>query len=63
VAHEINNPVGFISSNLGTLDGYFKQLQQMLDAYREAEAAIDDGQLEALRQRLDLDFLRKTFRR
>jgi C4-dicarboxylate-specific signal transduction histidine kinase len=40
VAYEINNPIGFISSNLGTLDGYFKQLQQMLDAYREAEAAI-----------------------
>ena len=30
VAHEINNPVGFISSNLSTLDGYFNQLQQML---------------------------------
>jgi signal transduction histidine kinase len=59
VAHEINNPVGFISSNLGTLDGYFKQLQQMLDAYRQAEAAIGDDQLEALRQRLDLDFLRE----
>ena len=27
VAHEINNPIGFISSNLGTLDGYFQQLQ------------------------------------
>jgi signal transduction histidine kinase len=59
VAHEINNPVGFISSNLGALDGYFKQLQQMLDAYRQAEAAIGDDQLEALRQRLDLDFLRE----
>jgi len=59
VAHEINNPVGFISSNLGALDGYFKQLQQMLDAYRLAEAAIGDDQLEALRQRLDLDFLRE----
>ncbi|MFV3015584.1 ATP-binding protein, partial [Pseudomonas sp. KHB2.9] len=59
VAHEINNPVGFISSNLGTLEGYFKQLQQMLDAYRQAEAAIGDDQLQALRQRLDLDFLRE----
>ena len=51
--------MGFISSNLGALDGYFKQLQQMLDAYRQAEAAIGDDQLEALRQRLDLDFLRE----
>lgn len=62
VAHEINNPVGFISSNLGTLEGYFKQLQQMLDAYRQAEAAIGDDQLQALRQRLDLDFLREDLR-
>ena len=59
VAHEINNPVGFISSNLGTLDGYFKQLQQMLDAYRQAEEAMGDSQLAALRQRLDLDFLQE----
>src|SRR5471030_2440465 len=59
IGRKINNPIGFISSNLGTLDGYFKQLQQMLDAYRQAEAAIGDDQLEALRQRLDLDFLRE----
>ncbi|MGU3309703.1 ATP-binding protein [Pseudomonas sp. M5A4_2d] len=59
VAHEINNPVGFISSNLGTLGGYFDQLQEMLDAYRKAETATDSEQFEALRQRLDLDFLKE----
>ncbi|MGF6328972.1 two-component system NtrC family sensor kinase [Pseudomonas sp. BS3782 TE3695] len=63
VAHEINNPIGFISSNLGTLDGYFKQLQDMLDAYREAENAIGSSevieQLGKLRERVELDFLRE----
>ncbi|UWF48220.1 ATP-binding protein [Pseudomonas sp. N3-W] len=63
VAHEINNPIGFISSNLGTLDGYFKQLQEMLDAYREAEEAIASGEvierLGQLRDRVELDFLRE----
>ena len=59
VAHEINNPVGFISSNLGTLGGYFNQLQEMLDAYRQAETAPGAEHLEALRRRLDLDFLKE----
>lgn len=61
VAHEINNPVGFISSNLATLDNYVKQLQQMLDAYRGAEQALPDGdiqeQLKTLRGDIDLEFL------
>ncbi|WP_223489081.1 ATP-binding protein [Pseudomonas sp. A-RE-19] len=63
VAHEINNPIGFISSNLGTLDGYFKQLQDMLDAYREAEASITSSEvidrLGQLRERVELAFLRE----
>jgi signal transduction histidine kinase len=63
VAHEINNPIGFISSNLGALDGYFKQLQEMLDAYREAENAIRSSEvidrLGQLRERVELDFLRE----
>lgn len=61
VAHEINNPVGFISSNLSTLDGYFKQLQQILQAYQGAEPLIaapeQRDQLKALRTSLELDFL------
>ncbi|QHF43420.1 hybrid sensor histidine kinase/response regulator [Pseudomonas sp. S35] len=63
VAHEINNPVGFISSNLSTLDGYFNQLQQMLDAYRQAEESLAPGaqrdQLNTLRKALELDFLKE----
>jgi signal transduction histidine kinase len=62
VAHEINNPIGFISSNLGSLDGYFKQLQEMLDAYREAEEALGSSELveglRQLRERIELEFLR-----
>jgi two-component system, NtrC family, sensor kinase len=62
VAHEINNPIGFISSNLGTLDGYFQQLQEMLDAYRQAEVSIESREwverLQQLRERVELEFLR-----
>ena len=63
VAHEINNPIGFISSNLGALDGYFKQLQAMLDAYREAEESIASDEvidrLGQIRERVELEFLRE----
>ncbi|ORL64999.1 ATP-binding protein [Pseudomonas putida] len=61
VAHEINNPIGFISSNLGTLDSYFQQLSSMLDAYRAAETALGNGDtaqhLRQLREQIDLHFL------
>ncbi|NWB27676.1 ATP-binding protein [Pseudomonas gingeri] len=63
VAHEINNPIGFIGSNLGTLDGYFNQLQEMLDAYRSAEEGIASQELlahlRALREKVELDFLKE----
>jgi signal transduction histidine kinase len=35
VAHEINNPVGFVSSNLSTLTGYIARMKQMLEIYRK----------------------------
>jgi len=61
VAHEINNPIGFISSNLGTLEGYFGKLLEMLQAYQSAEEGIAAAELRArlkdLRERVELDFL------
>ncbi|WP_419735268.1 ATP-binding protein [Pseudomonas sp. COR18] len=63
VAHEINNPIGFIGSNLGTLDSYFSQLWEMLDAYHSAEEGIASpellGRLRALREKIELDFLKE----
>ncbi len=34
IAHEINNPVGFVSSNLNTLSGYIDDLKAILSEYR-----------------------------
>lgn len=33
MAHEINNPIGFLSSNLGTAQGYVEQLGETLQAF------------------------------
>lgn len=40
VAHEINNPIGFVASNLGALDSYFQQLLEILDAYQVASQTL-----------------------
>ena len=37
VAHEINNPMGFIHSNLATLRNYAESLLTLISAYEEAE--------------------------
>jgi PAS domain S-box-containing protein len=36
VAHEINNPVGFVKSNLGTLQNYLSELLRLVEAYEMA---------------------------
>jgi two-component system NtrC family sensor kinase len=36
VAHEINNPIGFVCANFGALQGYLDNLFALLDAYERA---------------------------
>jgi PAS domain S-box-containing protein len=43
VAHEINNPIGYVSSNLGTLERYLADIFVVLDKYAEAEALLGAG--------------------
>jgi PAS domain S-box-containing protein len=40
VAHEINNPVGFISSNLQTLQGYMRHVSKVLETVDQFKAAV-----------------------
>jgi PAS domain S-box-containing protein len=37
VAHEINNPVGFVTSNLGTIGEYFGIMKALLEIYARTE--------------------------
>jgi len=63
VAHEINNPIGYVSSNLTTLNDYIGELLTVLDAYEaadpllRAQPAIGEH-IEQLKAKADLAFLR-----
>jgi two-component system, NtrC family, sensor kinase len=61
VAHEINNPIGFVSSNLRTLDGYLRDAFAVLSAYEAAaqRTGLRDATVDRLRQQTDLDFVRR----
>ena len=63
VAHEINNPIGFVSSNLGTLKSYIESLLQLISFYETGEHMIAGDpalleQITSLREQADIGFVR-----
>jgi signal transduction histidine kinase len=62
VAHEINNPVGFVNSNLGTLKRYIDDLLKTISAYEENEGEMSEktrAVLDELKKQIDLVYLRE----
>jgi len=72
VAHEINNPTGFVSSNLKTLSDYIKDIHGLIKEYRtlvaelkeNAPADADDAtvseqlmRIKTLEDEVDIDFI------
>ena len=64
VAHEINNPIGFINSNLNSLRGNVEGLLTVIAVYEKADTALS-GHLDLLdairkaKSAADLDFMQK----
>ncbi len=50
VAHEINNPISFVHSNLETFAGYSSGLKKLLQGYQEMAAVVKAGRLEDANQ-------------
>ena len=50
VAHELNNPIGFVNSNLGTLGGYVNSLLAIDAAYSQVQSALASTQPHAFDQ-------------
>ena len=71
IAHELNNPIGFVHSNLGSLEGYVHDFLEIIDAYAKALALLSQTpgvtpdvlapfeQVGRLRDELDFAFLRE----
>jgi signal transduction histidine kinase len=64
IAHEINNPVGFVSSNLGSLATYIERLFRIIAAYERIEAVLPAEhpartEIARLRGETELDYLRQ----
>ncbi len=67
VAHEINNPVGYVKSNLGVLSEYVEDILQLIGAYEALLSVIEQGDTESisaevkrvreLAQKMDVGFL------
>jgi signal transduction histidine kinase len=72
VAHEINNPMGFVSSNLNTLEEYEKDLRSVIEQYtalvsglkgamttKEGRAATSErlGHISKIEKEMDIDFI------
>lgn len=55
VAHEINNPVGYVYSNLQSLESYLTDLFRLTDAIDSSES-LDS--LKAIKKSIDYDFVR-----
>ena len=64
VAHEINNPIGFVGSNLSSLKTYLHDIFRMLEGYEQLETSVPAGnpqlsKLATLKQSIQLPFLKE----
>ena len=73
VAHEINNPVGFVNSNLGSRNKYSDKVLELLKRYEEGLAVIKDNgskevtsfyeEMEELKKKLKIDFIMRDLQK
>jgi len=73
VAHEINNPTGFVSSNLKTLSDYQNDMSRVIDGYRALKTTLKAvpgldlpdavanllARVEASETEVDIDYIRE----
>ena len=60
IAHEINNPVSFIYSNLDHASNYAQDLLRLVELYQK-EYPNPSGAIQAKTETIDLDFLAEDF--
>ncbi len=58
VAHEINNPIGFIYGNITHLEEYFKDLLTVVNLYQESSPTLPNA-LQKQVEEIEIDFLKE----
>ena len=64
IAHEINNPIGFVNSNMGALEKYVATLLKVLESYKlvvqeAAPGSALTARTDAIDRQADLGFLKE----
>jgi two-component system NtrC family sensor kinase len=66
VAHEINNPLAFVSNNVAVLQRDIGELRELLELYRQGEKVLSKEEpqlverIRALSERVDIDYTLKN---
>ena len=69
IAHEINNPLAFVSSNINRFNEYFNDINSMLDKWRSFGKSFGNNgdiinkldELKEIEKQIDLEFIRQDF--
>ncbi len=59
IAHEINTPTQYVGDNVRFLSEAFEDLFRLLDRYEEVVGEGEKGELEVLKEEVDLEYLRE----
>ncbi|CAB1369329.1 PAS domain S-box protein [Denitratisoma oestradiolicum] len=67
VAHEINNPIGFIKSNMQSLERYTEDLMRVVSAYERAEVSLPERsdifeELHEVKDQIEFDYVKQDIR-
>ncbi len=58
LAHEVNNPIGFVQGNIAHLRGYIEDLSRLLDAYQQQYSTPSET-IQSLARDIDLEYLQE----
>ena len=66
VAHEINNPIGFVGSNIGTLNKYMEDIGKLLNVYAQVEGQLQNETLSVsiqnMKHEIDFDYIQEDLK-